>query len=102
MRFFVTSGYWFSNGFTKYVKNCPLGHCDSTFDSIYDAYESNVPLSNSNDQCSTHWTGLALGECVKDNFIMHNSTNCVPSRKCTHKSSSAVILFSLLHCCTGL
>ena len=94
--FSVTSGYWFSNGFTIYVKNCPRGHCDSNFDlydSIYDAYEFNVSLPNSNDQCSTSWTGLACGECVKDNFIIHDSTNCVPSGRCTLKNSSAVILF---------
>ena len=95
--FTVTPGYWFSNGFTKYVVNCPQGHCDSNFDlygSIYMANNSkDVPFPNSNDQCSAHWTGLACGECDKDNFIIHDSTSCIPSKKCTLKGSSGVILF---------
>ena len=94
--FFVTPGYWFSNGFTKYVVNCPQGHCNSTFDlcnSVTDAIYYKDPLPNSNSQCSNNWTGLACGECVKDNFIIHDSTSCVPSRKCTLTNSSAVILF---------
>ena len=92
--FTVKPGYWFGNGFTEYVDNCPQGHCSSTFDlynSINNAYYSKFP--NSNNQCSPHWTGLACGECDKDNYIIHDSTSCVPSEKCTLKDSSAVILF---------
>ena len=95
--FTVIRGYWFSNGFTKYVNNCPQGQCNSTFnlyESINNAYYSkDVPFPNSNDQCSVNWTGLACGECDKDNFIIHDSTSCVPSKKCTCKDSSGVIIF---------
>ena len=95
--FTVTPGYWYSNGFTEYVVNCPQGHCDNTFDlqgRIYDSYNNkSVPFPTSNDQCSAHWTGLACGKCVKDNYIMHDSSSCVPSKNCTLKESSAVILF---------
>ena len=95
--FIAAPGYWFSNGFTKHVVNCPQGHCDSKFDlygSIYDAYNcKDDPFPISNDQCSAHWTGFACGKCDKDNFIIHDSTSCVPSRKCTLRSSSGVILF---------
>ena len=90
--FTIISGYWFSNGFTRYVKNCPQGHCDGNFDLYFSIYVIG-DLPNSNNQCSSHWTGLACGECVKDNFIIHDSTSCVPSKKCTLKNSSAVILF---------
>ena len=89
--FTATPGYWFSNGFTKYVVNCPQGHCDSNFDLYFSIY--NMPFPNSNNQCSTHWTGLACGERDKDNYIIHDSTSCVPSEKCTLKDSSGVILF---------
>ena len=89
--FTVKPGYWFSNGFTKYVVNCPQGHCDSNFD--LNASVSHMPLPKSNNQCSTHWTGLACGECDKDHYIIHDSTSCVPSEKCTLKDSSGVILF---------
>ena len=84
--FSVTSGYWFSNGFTEFADNCPLGHCSNTFDlydSIYAANVSvNVSYPNSNDQCVTHWTGLVCGECDKEHLIIHDSTSCVPSDKC--------------------
>ena len=84
--FSVTPGYWFSNGFTEFVDNCPQGHCDNTFDlydSIYTANVSvNVSYPNSNDQCVTHWTGLVCGECDKEHLIIHDSTSCVPSDKC--------------------
>ena len=89
--FTVKPGYWFSNGFTEYVVNCPQGHCSSTFD-LHDSI-NNAPFPNSNNQCSIHWTGLACGECDKDNYIIHDSTSCVPSKKCTLKDSSGVILF---------
>ena len=94
--FTVEPGYWFSNGFTKYVVNCPQGHCTSTFN-LYDIIYNlkDVPFPNSNDQCSTHWTGLACGECDKNNYmyIIHDSTSCVPSKLCTCKDYSGVILF---------
>ena len=95
--FTATPGYWFSNGFTEYIDNCPQGHCSSTFD-LYDSiniayYSKDVPFPNSNNQCSAHWTGLACGECDKDNYIIHDSTSCIPSEKCTLKDSSGVILF---------
>ena len=94
--FTVTPGYWFSNGFTEYVVNCPQGHCNSTFDLRESVYEScnnkSVPFPNSNDQCSAHWTGLACGEC-KENYIIHDSSNCVPQKRCTLHEHSAVILF---------
>ena len=89
--FIVTPGYWYSNGFTKHVRNCPQGHCDSTFD-LYDSiYYKNLPFPTSNNQCSRHWTGLACGQC--DNYIIHGSTSCVLSEKCILEDSSAVILF---------
>ena len=91
--FTVTSGYWFSNGFTKYVVNCPQGHCNSIFD-LYASINS-PPFPNSNNQCSYNWTGLACGKCDKHNnyYIIHDSTKCVSKEKCTLKDSSGVILF---------
>ena len=95
--FIVTPGYWYSNGFTKHVRNCPQGHCNSIFDlqrSIYNSYNNkSVPFPTSNDQCSAKWTGLACGECVNGSYIIHGSTSCVPSRTCTLKNSPGLILF---------
>ena len=94
--FTVIPGYWFSNGFTKFVKYCPQGHCNSTFnlyDSIYKANNSKSPFPNSNDQCIANWTGLACGECDNENYIIHDSSSCVPSKKCTFKNSSGLIIF---------
>ena len=88
--FIVTPGYWYSNGFTKYVSNCPQGHCDSTFD-LYASIHYDNPFPTSNNQCSRHWTGLACGQC--DNYIIHDSISCVPSRKCTLIDSYGLILF---------
>ena len=96
-RFIVTPGYWFSNGFTEYVDNCPQGHCSSTFDlyaSIYYASNNSYPVSN--DLCVPNWTGLACGECDNDNYIIHDSTSCVPLKKCNLKDSYGVILFFLV------
>ena len=74
--FTVTPGYWFSNGFTEYVRNCPQGHCNSSFDLQESVYKScnnkSVPFPNSNDQCSAHWTGLACGECKENYRIRQN------------------------------
>ena len=92
--YFVIPGYWYSNGFEQYTDNCPQGHCNSTFDlyySIESAVNDSYPICN--NQCASYWTGLACGECGEDNFIAHDSTNCVPSYKCHLKNSAGVILF---------
>ena len=89
--FFVTPGYWYGNGFTEYVRNCPQGHCDSTFN-LY-ARIHDLPLPNSNDQCSANWIGIACGKCVNDSYIIHGSTSCVPLNECTLENSPGVILF---------
>ena len=92
--FYVTPGYWYSNGFTSYTDLCPQGHCNSEFDlyySIESATDDSYPTSD--DQCIAHWTGLACGECGEDNYIIHDSTSCVPSSKCYLKSYTGLILF---------
>ena len=94
--FTVAPGYWFSDGFTEFVDDCPPGHCDSNFDlneSIHLAIDQNELYPISNNQCVPNWTGLACGECDKDNYITHDSTCCVSSDKCTLKNSSGLILF---------
>ena len=90
--FTVKPGYWFSNDFINYTVNCPQGHCSSTFD-LYDSIHYYKDVPNSNNQCYPNWTGLACGECDKDNYIIHDSTSCVASKKCTLKDSLGVILF---------
>ena len=98
--FYVTPGHWFSNGFNKVVDNCPQGHCNSTFvlyDSIYKAELSgNVQYPVSNDQCASHWTGLACGECDEDNFIIHDSTSCVASSDCYLQKPYSLIVFFII------
>ena len=85
--FTVTPGYWFSNGFIKYVDNCPQGHCNSRF-SLYDRismanFSKNVSYPNSNNLCAPYWTNLSCGEC--DGFVIHDSTRCVPLKTCLLK-----------------
>ena len=90
--FTVAPGYWFSDGFTEFVDDCPPGHCNINF-SLFDKIEKNGSSPISNDQCVFNWTGLACGECDEDNYIIHDSTSCVPSDKCTLKDSFGLILF---------
>ena len=94
--YYVTPGYWYSNGFTNCTDHCPQGHCNSEFD-LYYSIESATYFGDSyptsNDQCIAHWTGLACGECGENNYIIHDSTSCVPSSKCYLKSSNGLILF---------
>ena len=92
--FTVTPGYWYSNGFTKYVTNCPHGHHSSSFD-LYSSIHDDAPYPNSNSQCSINWTGLACGECVKGNYIMHDSTRCVALQECIFKNYGLIPFFFL-------
>ena len=88
-------GYWFSNGFAKFVEYCPQGHCINYFDlNFYVIENGQYPVSN--NQCVPHWTGLACGECGQDNFIMHDSTSCVSSSKCNFTRSYSFIAFLFL------
>ena len=97
--FTVIPGYWFSNGFTKFVKYCPQGHCTDTFHLYHRIHDHGVNCSKtgtcpkSDDQCTHNWTGLACGECNKDNCIIHDSTSCVSSDKHTLKNFSGIIVF---------
>ena len=94
--FTVIPGYWFSNGFTHYVENCPRGYCNSIFNLYTSIAFAKGSYPTSNDQCASNWTGLACGECGKDNYIIHDSTNCVHSSECYLESYNGLILFFFL------
>ena len=92
--YFVTPGYWFSNGFTKYTDHCPQGHCNIDFN-LYNSinFIINNSYPTSDNQCAPNWTGLACGECGEDYFIMHDTTSCVHSDNCYLKNESGLVLF---------
>ena len=95
--FIIVPGYWFSNGFVHHTNQCPQSHCSNTFHLFNEIFfHSNGIYPTSDDQCASHWTGLACGECGEDNFIIHDSTSCVPSSNCFLKQPYSLIIFFLV------
>ena len=92
-------GYWYDNGYRRYVTVCPIGHCDQHFRIGNVVYSPFATFPDRNLQCNKHWTGLACGECnySAGYAIKYDTTECIPVDECLTMSVtySLLILFGV-------
>ena len=80
-------GFWFDNGFQRFVIHCCIGYCKHP-GFLNDFIYNGVHFPDSNSQCVKNWTGLACGECndTAHYVIRHDSTDCIHLDQCYMKS----------------
>ena len=94
----ILLGYWYDNGFTRFVASCPIGHCNQ-YDLDYVIYTSAAIFPDRDLQCNGNWGGLACGECNYNAgyAIKYDTEKCIPVDECLLHASvtySLLILFA--------
>ena len=90
----ILPGYWYDNGFKRFVASYPIGHYNQHFYVGYLLYTTNAIFPDRDSQCNGNWGGLACGECdySAGYAIKYDTTECVPVDECLTTS----VIYSLL------
>ena len=94
----IKYGYWF--GIVVFPKRsvslCPIHYCE---------YNTHAETSNGyyklpeelNDQCSSHRTGVACGECKPGYTLAYDSPDCINTDRCSAGMTFLVIVLTVLY-----
>ena len=92
----IKRGYWFGSVNGKpTVASCPNDYCDFTCCEITNGIYHLSPVRA--NQCRSHRSCTACGNCKKDYTLSFDSPNCVDINKCTTGQTILVITLSLLY-----
>ena len=97
----IRIGYWFgilNNQPT--VTACPLGYCNFEDCQSITGTCNLYPLRN--NQCSSHRSGTACGNCEEGYTLSFDSNNCINVNKCTVGQSILVVMISCLFWITSI
>ena len=92
----VRRGYWFGTvNKQATVSFCPVNYCN--FDRC-EATTTFCPLSPSiDDQCSSHRSGAACGNCKNGYTLSFDSVDCVDINKCTAGYITLIVTMTILY-----
>ena len=92
----IRRGYWFGTvNKQATVSFCPVNYCN--FDRC-EATTTFCPLSSSlDDQCSTHRSGTACGNCKNGYTLSFDSVECVDINKCTAGYITLIVTMTILY-----
>ena len=92
----IKYGYWF--GIVIFPKRtislCPIHYCDFSIETSSGYYKLPKLL---NDQCSSHRTGIACGDCEPGYTLAYDSPDCISTDKCSAGMTILVITLSVLY-----
>ena len=94
----IKYGHWFGT-VTSEIRTlslCPTFYCN--FDEqteIRDGYFS-LPKEQ-NDQCSSHRTGMACGECIPGYTLAYDSPDCINKNDCSPGIITLVVILTVLY-----
>ena len=92
----IKRGYWFGNVNGKStVTFCPNDYCDFSCCEITNGIYHLSPVRA--NQCRSHRSGTACGNCKKGYTLSFDSPECVEIHKCTTGQTILVITLSLLY-----
>ena len=92
----IKRGYWFGNLNGKStVTSCPNDYCDFSCCEITNGIYHLSPIRA--NQCRSHRSGTACGNCKKGYTLSFDSPECVEMHKCTTGQTILVITLSLLY-----
>ena len=93
----IKIGYWI--GFISqqhYTSSiCPNNYCSSEHTETSPGYYS--LHGKSDDQCSSHRTGVACGECKSGYTLAYDSPDCINTDKCSAGMTILVIVLTILY-----
>ena len=92
----IQRGYWFGEVDGKStVTVCPMSYCDFTSCNTVSEF---CPLSpERTNQCRSHRSGTACGDCEKGYTLPYYSTECINRDNCTALWTSIVILLTVVY-----
>ena len=97
----IRVGYWagyVSGDYTSSI--CPNDYCDfakrmKTSLGFYGiSRESDV---STDDQCNSHRTGVACGECKQGYTLAYDSTDCISNTQCSAGMTALVVILTILY-----
>ena len=91
----IKYGYWFgtvTSGICTFSL-CPTFYCE--FDE--QAETRNGFFNLQNDQCSSHRTGMACGECKSGYTLAYDSPDCIDVNKCSAGITVLVVVLTILY-----
>ena len=95
----IRLGYWFGTFSRKQTFSiCRTDYCNffnlrkETGKEIY-----NLP-EKIDDQCNSHRTGVACGQCSEGYTLAYNSLDCISVKKCSPGMTVLVIVLCILYC----
>ena len=93
----IKIGYWIGYLTEKrYTSSiCPDNYCKSKHRETNPGYYS--LHGKSDDQCSSHRTGVACGECKSGYTLAYDSPDCINADKCTAGMTILVIVLTILY-----
>ena len=96
----IKRGYWFgtvSGTFKPTVSLCPSQYCDFGKHRKETRQGYCIISSKLDDQCSSHRTGVACGECKSGYTLAYDSPDCINTDKCSAGMTILVIVLTILY-----
>ena len=94
----IRYGYWFGivSGTKRSVSLCPTDYCD--FSNRLETGNGYYALPREqNDQCNSHRTGIACGECTIGYTLGYDSTECINTSRCSPGMTALVVILTVLY-----
>ena len=96
----IKRGYWFgtiTDAFKPTVSLCPSRYCDFGSNRKETRQGYCIIPSRLDDQCSSHRTGVACGECKSGYTLAYDSPDCISADKCSIGMTILVIVLTILY-----
>ena len=92
----IKIGYWIGYLTGQHTSSvCPNNYCSSEHTETSPGYYS--LRGKSDDQCSSHRTGVACGECKSGYTLAYDSPDCINTDKCSAGMTFLVIVLTILY-----
>ena len=92
----IKRGYWFGHVTGRpTITFCPINYCNFTCCKTTNGYYHLSPLRN--NQCKSHRTGAACGDCSYGYTLSFDSTECVSLQSCTVGHTVLVIVLTVIY-----
>ena len=92
----IKRGYWFGNVTGKpTITFCPINYCNFTCCQTSNEYYHLSPVRD--NQCRSHRSGTACGNCENDYTLPFYSTECINEDNCTVLETVIVIILTVVY-----
>ena len=94
----IRYGYWFGtvSDTKRSVSLCPTDYCDFS-DRLETGNGYYILPRKQNDQCNSHRTGVACGECSVGYTLGYDFTECINTSKCSPGMTVLVVILTILY-----